>query len=156
MIASQLSEELKAVAYIIGAIALLFSSVVVSRKLTHLQADVKGVKVSVDAEQPNSITSKLTALTDTVTKEVKPALEHVGKSVNNVTAPELTLIGRVAQLEVGHKELAEQMRVGNTAIMRRLDGLERAARQQTEFQRTLINQIGIEFRKSESEKESES
>lgn len=165
MMASTTAEVLRAVAYVIVAIG-FFGLVVVAfmlrTRLTHMGADIKGVKLEVNADHPDSLKAKVQQLSNTVTEEVKPAIEHVNKSVNNVPVGTPTLVSRVALLESRQRQVAQEfgefrdeVRTGQRIIISRLDGLERAARQTAQFQAELVAKIGLEIARG-GEKEASS
>lgn len=155
MIANTAAEVLRSIAYLVVAVGFLGLVVVafmLRTRLTHMGADIKGVKLEVNAENPDSLKAKVQQLTTTVTEEVKPALDEFGKSVNNVPIGSPTLVQRVGLVELHQREMKaefgsfrDEVRNGQKVILSRLDGLERAARQTAQFQAELVAKIGLEI-----------
>lgn len=142
MIASELSEGLHGAAMLIGALAFLWVVVVHGGRLKNMKADIHGVKLSVDTGNPDKPLGRV------VVEDIKPSLDDVNSSVNHKSPHELPLVKRVGVLEqhVGTTmQLVGDMRDGQIIVLKRLDGLERAARHACVFQRELVKQLGLDI-----------
>lgn len=139
MIASDLSEGLNAAGWLVAALALLIGVVLNGRRLRHLSADVRGVKLSVDTGDPDKPLGKV------VTEDIKPSLDDVSFSVNHKEPHELPLVKRVGVLERNSSDMMRMMTDGHRVILSRLDGLEKAARLEAGFRRELTRQLGLDI-----------
>lgn len=138
--ASDLSEGLNAAGWLVAAISLLISVLLVGRRLRHLSADVRGVKVSVDTGDADKPLGKM------VKEDIKPSLDDVSFSVNHKEPHELPLVKRVGVLERNSADMMRVMTDGHRVILSRLDGLEKAARVDAGFRRELVKQLGLDIK----------
>lgn len=138
MIASDLSEGLQSGAMFIAALAFMWVVVVHGGRLKNMKADIHGVKLSVDTggDKP---------LGKVVAEDIKPSLDDVNFSVNHKQPHELPLVKRVAIVEQNVGITMRMVNDGHTAILRRLDGLEKAARLEAGFRRELTKQLGLDI-----------
>ncbi len=142
MIASDLPGILTGVAAVLAALGFLWMIVVHGGRLKDLSVDVHGVKVSVDTGDPAKPLGKVVA------EDIKPAVDDVNFAVNHKLPHELPLVKRVGVLEqnVGaNLRLTGDLNEGVRVVVRRLDGLERAARQESKFHRDLIDRLGLDI-----------
>ena len=142
MIASDLSDGLIGVAAVLAASGFLWMIVVHGGRLKNLSADVHGVKVSVDTGDPAKPLGKVVA------EDIKPAVDDVNLAVNHKLPHELPLVKRVGVLEQNVRatlRLTGDLHEGVKVVVRRLDGLERAARQESKFHRDLIDRLGLDI-----------
>lgn len=139
MTASDLSDDLNAIAVLIGAIAVLVAVLGIGRRLHHISADVKGVKLQVDTELPE--------VKRVLGEEVAKPLKDVNLAVNHRAPHEPTLVGRITALEnlpgqLDH--LREQQERTATAVHEIRVAFDEFARSTTALQGELIRVVGIE------------
>lgn len=142
MIASDLSDGLLGTAAVLTALGFLWMIIVHGGRLKDLSVDVHGVKVSVDTGDPNKPLGKVVA------EDIKPAVDETNMAVNHKLPHELPLVKRVGVLEQNlgaNLRLTGDLNEGVRVVVRRLDGLEKAARQQARFQRDLVDKLGLDI-----------
>lgn len=139
MIASDLSDAISAFAVLVGAISALVAVLGVGRRLRHISADVKGVKLQIDTELPE--------VKRVVKEEVAKPLKAVNTAVNHRAPHEPTLVGRVAALEslpCQIEELRAQHAETATAVREIRSAFDAFAKSSNELQTELIRVVGIE------------
>lgn len=139
MIASDLSDALNAVAATVAAVSVLTGVLVVGKRLRHISADVKGVKLQVDTELPD--------VKKVLTEQVAKPLKEVNTAVNHRAPHEPTLVERVTALERLPEQLNE-LRDQQTKTAEKVEDLwksfDQFAKATTELQSELIRVVGVE------------